>query len=154
MTNSAIPRYLRGYEGTPMKKLLLALFMLMPLAAHAQSAFPVGYGVPCNTQVASCQFKNKPGYLLEGQVNNWNTSASVTVMLLDTATVPSSGATVAPVKFWGVAAAPGSTEPAGISFSWLPGKLNLGTGILLVCSSTGPTTYTPASTCTFSGSTQ
>lgn len=132
----------------------ITLLVLGALPLRAQEV--ISYGAPCtSSQVASCQLKKAPGVLYEFQVNNWSTSVPVTVMLLDANTVPGSGVTVAPVKTWSLPVAPSSNIASGISVSWIPDRLNLPqSGVLLLCSSTGPTTYTPATTCTMSGGTQ
>jgi hypothetical protein len=70
-------------------------------------------------------------------------------MLVDAAAVPAAGgAVVAPVKWWQVAV--NST----LAVSWAPTALQLANGIILLCSTTGPFTYTATSTCEFSGETQ
>jgi hypothetical protein len=142
-----------------MKKLLVALFLLMPLSAQAQVGQTVSYGSPCTTaQVASRQFKNAPGYLFEFQVNNWSTSVPLTVFLIDatSSNIPTSGQTITvPIaKTYSLPVAPESGVASGVNATWIPNKLNFGNGILVLCSSTGPTTYTASSTCTMSGATQ
>lgn len=108
--------------------------------------------------------RNKPGVMAGFQVNNWNTAAGVTLMVLDGTSVPANGtltactytngtANINPciMKWYGVPTAPSATQPATVSASWAPGPfLHFLNGIVLVCSSTGPTTLTLASTCTFS----
>lgn len=143
-----------------MKRLIALAFLLLTASAQAQT---INYGTPCATQAASCQFATGntasggatgKGGLFEFQVNNWSTTQSVTVMVLDSLTVPSNGATVSPVKWYGIPVAPSSATPSGIGVSWIPDRLYFNNGITIVCSTTGPTTYTPAATCTFSGGAQ
>jgi hypothetical protein len=137
--------------------LLLALLLCVP--AFAQT---INYGTPCATQAASCQFATGntvpgnatgKGRLYEFQVNNWSTTQSVTVIVVDSLTVPGAG-TVTPIKWYGVSAAPSAATPAGVGVSWIPDSLYFNNGITILCSTTGPTTYTPAASCTFSGGAQ
>lgn len=143
-----------------MRWVLAALFLGSASCAGAQT---INYGSPCTAQAASCQFATGntapggvtgKGRLYEFQVNNWSTTQSVTVLVLDSVTVPNSGATVSPVKWYGIPAAPSAATPAGVGASWIPDALFFNNGITILCSTTGPTTYTAAATCTFSGGAQ
>lgn len=144
-----------------MKRFLALAFVLFAGPAHAQKL--LYYGAPCTAQAASCQFitgntasggTTGKGSLFEFQVNNWSTTQSVTVLVLDSLTVPTSGATVSPVRWYGIPVAPSAATPAGVGVSWIPDYLFFNSGLTILCSTTGPTTYTPAATCTFSGAAQ
>lgn len=145
-----------------MKRLAWALaLLLIGSSAHGQK---LNSGGQCAaTQVASCQFitgntasgnATGKGSLYEFQVNNWSTTQSVTVTVIDSLTVPNSGATVVPIKHYGIPVAPSAATPAGIGVSWIPDSIVFNAGITILCSTTGPTLYTPAATCTFSGGAQ
>lgn len=86
------------------------------------------------------------------QVNNWDTGNAVTVMLFESASTPVDG-TVAPIKWYGVAAAASAKQPGTIAVLWTS-PLILNGGATLVCSATGPFTKTAAATCTFSADVQ
>lgn len=83
-----------------------------------------------------------PGYLNGVQVNS--TSAAVWVLLFNATSAPSNGA-VTPVKAWQI----GTNQT--LAASWAGAALQLGIGITVACSTTGPTTLTLSGTCTFSG---
>ena len=83
--------------------------------------------------------KGSGGNFFGVQVNT--TSASEWVMLFNATTAPSDGA-VTPVAWWQVNAS------STLSVSEMPG-LALSTGIVIVCSTTGPFTKTASALCTF-----
>jgi hypothetical protein len=83
--------------------------------------------------------KGSAGNFFGVQVNT--TSASEWVMLFNATTAPADGA-VAPVAWWQVNAS------STLSISEMPG-LALSTGIVLVCSTTGPFTKTASALCTY-----
>lgn len=125
-----------------MKKLLIAVL----LASSPALADPDTLGVnPCTSALAnSCILKTTGGQLFD--FNVFVTTASY-VMLVDSATVPGSG-TVTPVKSYAVALNSDKTV------SWIPNAITFFNGITLLCSSAVPPTYTPATTCIFSGETR
>lgn len=102
------------------------------------------------TTESSHVIKSSRGVLAGFQVNNWGTSTGLTVMVFDAAATPVNG-TVAPLKWYGIPAAPGAGQPATIAVNWAPGPmLHFLNGLVIACSSTGPTTLTLSSNCTFS----
>ena len=130
-----------------MRRILLAL-VLAPAIAHAQqvvSPVPIPPQTPSAAAEATHVFKAAPGILYGFQVNTGG--SSVWVMLFNATTAPADG-TVAPVKWWQVAA----SSTLGVSFA--PIGLQLSTGISVACSTTGPFTKTATSTCEFSGDVQ
>lgn len=110
--------------------------------------------------------KSSPGVLAGFQVNNWGTSAGVTVMAIDGTAVPSNStlpvctgmaaqANPCIMKWYGVGAAASATQPSSIGVSWSPGPfLRYFNGLVLACSSTGPYVLTLSANCTFSGEIQ
>lgn len=118
----------------------------------AQTALPTGI---TSTAVESGHvMKNKPGTVSGFQVSNTNASARW-VMLINATAVPSNGALIGctfaqtsgcVAKWYQI----GASSTIGVS--WSPGPpLQLGVGVVLVCSSTGPFTLTLAADCAFSG---
>ena len=113
---------------------------------------PVGMS---NAIAASSTLKASGGTLVGFQANNTNTS-SRWVLLFDANAVPSDGTVTG-------CATTASTRPclakayqigasSTIGVSWSPGPFPLfTTGIILVCSTTGPFTKTATSDCVFSG---
>lgn len=110
--------------------------------------------------------KATPGVLIGFQANNWATGNGLTVMAIDGTAVPSNGtlatctgtsAQTNPciMKWYGIPAAGGTGQPATLSVFWSPGPpLHFLNGLVLACSSTGPTTLTLAANCTFSADAQ
>ncbi len=113
-------------------------------------------------QESSHVIKATAGVLVGFQANNWSTTAGVTVMALDAITAPSNGtlavcsgtpAQTRPciLKWYGIGAAASATSPGTLGVAWPAGPpLHFLNGLVLVCSSTGPTTLTLTETCTFS----
>lgn len=112
--------------------------------------------------------KASAGVLVGFQVNNWSTSAGLTVMALDATAVPSNGtlavcsytngtANTNPciMKWYGVPPALSSSQPGTLGVNWAPGPfLHFQNGLVFVCSTTGPTTLTLSANCTFSAEVQ
>lgn len=102
-----------------------------------------------------------PGLLSSIDVANWSGSANLTVMLVDANAIPGAGTlnacTASPnnnsaciLKWFSVATANG-TAPGIFTRSWAPGPvLHFQNGLVALCSTTGPTTFTPSANCTFS----
>lgn len=166
-----------------MRKLILAALV----AAFLYPALPARAGdvniCALNVQNANCApemtpsgvsttaesghiIKASQGVLIGLQLNNWDTSAGKTVMLLDATAVPSNG-TIATctglqsqtspciIKWYGVPAAPSAAQPATVGATWQPGPfVHFLNGLVAVCSSTGPTTLTLSAQCTFSAEIQ
>lgn len=129
---------------------LLALLALLALPAAAQQSSRTIYTSAAQEAghaicTGSC---NLNGF----QVNNWDTTTAITVMMFGGTVIPADG-TVAPVKWWPLAAAPSAAVPQVLAVSWLGGLQQNG-GVTLVCSTTGPYTKTAHATCTFSGDVQ
>jgi len=110
----------------------------------------------------------KAGVMVGFQVNNWDTSAGKTVMALDANAIPANGTLAVCsytngtpntnpciMKWYGVPTAPSSSQPATLGANWAPGpNLHFYNGLVFVCSSTGPTSLTLSSQCTFSAELQ
>lgn len=78
------------------------------------------------------------------QVNSG--ASAVWVMAFDATSAPADG-TVAPVKWWQL----GATST--LNWAW-PNPLKMNSGLVLVCSTSGPFTKTASSTCEFSADIQ
>ncbi len=101
------------------------------------------------------------GLLSAFDVANWSQTSNLTVMLVDANAAPGAGTlnacTASPnnnsaciLKWFAVATANG-TAPGIFTRSWAPGPvLHFLNGLVALCSSTGPTTFTPSANCTFS----
>jgi hypothetical protein len=78
------------------------------------------------------------------QVNSG--ASAVWVMAFDATSAPADG-TVAPIKWWQLATA------TTLNVAW-PNPVKLNSGLVLVCSTTGPFSKTASSTCEFSADIQ
>lgn len=137
-------------------KLLVLLFALICTPALAQTK------ATTSAVESSHVFCTVPCQVYGGQVNNTNASARW-VMMFDATTAPSNGAvtgcttavTTRPciIKWYQIAA----NSTLGI---WDPfafqgaSRLPVSSGLVLMCSSTGPFTLTATADCTFSFETQ
>ena len=119
--------------------------LIIALCPGAEAQQNLGYGKPSTATETSHIFKTAGGLLYDLQVNS--TTSAGWVLLVDSATVPATGAVV-PIKFYQIA------TQSTIGISWLPSALQFFSGITALCSTTGPFTFTATSTCTFSGETQ
>lgn len=139
-----------------------------PLPVTSNAAVPATM-VPTAFQSTSAGtvLKGSAGTMVGFQANNFNTTNGLTVMLLDGTAVPTTGATIAActglsnqtnpcvMKEWGIPIAPTSTEPGTLGVTWNPGPyITAFNGFVVLCSSTGPLTYTAAANCTFTGEVQ
>lgn len=120
---------------------------------HTGAACEVTPVVSAATE-SSHVIKAVPGVLIKFQVNNWNATDKLTVMLFDLAAAPVNG-TVAPIKWYGLSPAAAAGQPTTLTDTWIPGPmLHFLNGLVIACSTTGPTTLTLASDCTFSADVQ
>lgn len=128
---------------------VLALSAILGICSRvADAQAPIGYGKPSTALESSHIFKTAQGILVDFQVNIQTCASSPCwVLLIDASTVPADG-TVTPAKWWQVSA----NTTLGVSFALNP--LLLTSGIILVCSTTGPFTKTATAQCLFSGETQ
>jgi hypothetical protein len=162
----------------PLLGLAALLALLLALPAHAQQQV-----IPCATNAAhtsaACEItpsgvstavesghvvKTGGGVLIAANLNNWNASAGVTVMALDAAAVPANGtlavcsgvanANPCVMKWIGIPSAPSASQPSTANVSWPGPFLHFLNGLVFVCSSTGPTTLTLTSECSFSAEVQ
>jgi hypothetical protein len=156
-----------------MRKLLLAILLsVLPALASAQQSVRICAEAPnspaCVSSLnpiatasaveSSRTLKASNGTLTGFQANNTN-AASRWILLFDAASVPSDGTvtgcnTVAAtrpcvMKWYQI----GANSTIGVS--WAPGPFPIfQSGMILVCSSTGPFTKTATADCTFSGEAQ
>lgn len=159
--------------------LLLGLFLCAPAMAQQAvtvCAQPASHEGSCANEITPSGVSTAPenGHIIEArpgvaigfQVNNWSTSTGLTVMALDATTIPSNGtlatcsgtpAQTNPciAKWYGVPEATSSAQSGTLGVNWTPGPfLHFLNGLVLVCSSTGPTTLTLSANCTFSAEVQ
>ena len=156
-----------------------ALLALFPLASGASAQQPVTPCAAPASHVGSCATEltpsgvstatenghvvsASPGVLSGFQANNWSVSTGLTVMALDATAVPSNGTLAACtgtgaqtnpciLKWYGLGEAVGAGQPSTLAVNYAPGPfLHFLNGLVLVCSSTGPTTLTLSANCTFS----
>jgi hypothetical protein len=144
-------------------------------ATSAQGVQGVTGGVPFNVNFPSLQavsgavsvnnFPNQPitpvvsasteaGHVLKGSSGTLygvsiTTTTACNLMVLNATTIPSSGSTVAPLEYVTVPA----NQTVSLSFGSGPPEA-YSTGIVALCSTTGPFTYTASSTAFFHGSVQ
>lgn len=165
-----------------MRKLIIAAFLALA-CSPALAQQPVTSCIQPASHNGSCATEESPvgvstaienGHLIKSgagvlagfQVNNWGTSAGVTVMAIDASAIPANTTLAActgtpaqtnpcVMKWYGVATAPSASQSSTLAASWAPGPfLHYFNGLVLVCSSTGPYVLTLSANCTFSGEVQ
>ncbi len=131
--------------------LTLSLFASTALAQQFPSTNPFGPGVApvCVSTAAegSHVCKTFAGNLFEFQATNTNASARW-ILVYDAVVAPGDGAST-PKRFYEI----GGNSTLGVSWGGGP-PLAFTTGIVLVCSTTGPFTKTATADCVFSGTVQ
>src|SRR6185369_565960 len=138
-----------------MRKLLILLTLLLGVPQARAQDYAFGYNTCAAGLVASCVFKTAPGNLMALRVTNWG--AAGVVFLVDSAAVPTSPSTIAPV--WSFPIPVGTaTVPTNVIQTLYSSGLLLTKGITALCSSTGISggvpTHTASATCTFEAETR
>jgi hypothetical protein len=138
-------------------RIIIALVLLFAglyaSAANAQASFPGAYGQGSSAAEASHTAKTAAGTLFSFHTDTG--SAAVWVMVLDGTAVPSSPTTLSGCVN-ATTARPCLLSryqfPANNSYSvdWDVTPLRFTTGLILLCSSTGPFLWTTTNTCIFS----